>query len=160
MLIFVKRHNSLKWILLYSLVLLRCTVSPETNLKELTRLQQQEQQAHMRKDVLLLVEMFHDTLCQVQNGRVSYFTKQEMSNRFAMYFDAVEFIRWEDNYPPKIQLSTDGSMAHITVQKGVELVVKADSSIQKTDFAWTELWRKGNQGWKLYSISSTEVSKP
>jgi hypothetical protein len=119
--------------------------------------QEQEQIAHLTKNVPLFLEMFHDTVCQIKNGTVSFQTKEEMGERFTRYFGMVDFIKWQDSHPPVITLSEDRSMAHILVRKRVELVVKDSSStIEKTDFAWTELWKKKHGNWKLYTVTSTD----
>lgn len=133
------------------------TIEIEKDKQVLGKLQQQEQDAHLTKDVVLLANLFADTVCQIQNGTVSYFTKKQLADRFSKYINSVEFIKWEDTSHPVYTLSDDGTQAHIIVQKRVELTIKGDSTgrIEKTDFAWTELWKKRNQEWKLYSITST-----
>jgi len=135
-----------------------CTAEHADNDRaSLLSLQEQEQVAHLSKDVPLIVEMFHDTVCQIKNGTVSYHTKDEMSERFTRYFGLVEFIKWQDSHPPVITFSQDHTMAHILVRKRVELIVKDSSSrVEKTDFAWTELWKKKHGRWKLYTVTSTD----
>ena len=123
----------------------------------LLEFQQQERAAHLRKDVPLMVEMLHDTVCQIKGGKVTYFTKDEMANRFTRYFGMVEFIKWEDSQPPVVTVSDDHSLAHILAQRHVELKLKDSvSTVEKTDFAWTELWRKKNGRWRLYTITTTD----
>ncbi len=144
--------------ILLSIVFIACTAEHADNdLASLLSLQEQEQIAHLSKDVPLFLEMFHDTVCQIKNGTVSYHTKDEMSERFTRYFGMVEFIKWQDSHPPVITFSQDHTMAHILVQKRVELIVKdSASTIEKTDFAWTELWKKKQGRWKLYTVTSTD----
>ena len=118
---------------------------------------QQEQTAHLTKNVPLFLEMLHDTVCQIKNGKVTYQTKTEMAERIARYFNMVEFIKWEDSHPPVLTLSGDRTLAHILIQKRVELTVKDSvSTLEKTDFAWTELWKKKDGRWKLYTVTSTD----
>lgn len=118
---------------------------------------QQEQTAHLTKNVPLFMEMLHDTVCQIKNGKVTYQTKAEMAERITRYFNVVDFIKWEDSHTPVITLSEDRTLAHILVQKRVELIVKDSlSTTEKTDFAWTELWKKKHGTWKLYTITSTD----
>lgn len=121
-------------------------------------LQKQEQKAHLNEEPALLVNMLNDTLTQVKNGVVSYFTKDQMTGRFINYFDAVEFIKWEDTQPPIYTLSEDGAMAYILICKHVEVKVEKDSTTtrEETDFAWTELWRKKDGRWKMYSVTTTD----
>lgn len=123
----------------------------------LLEFQRQERSAHLQKDVPLIVDMLYDTVCQIKGGMVTYFTKDEMANRFTQYFNMVEFNKWEDSNPPVVTLSDDHSLAHILVQRHVELRLKDSlSTVEKTDFAWTELWKKNNGRWRLYTITTTD----
>lgn len=141
-----------------SIVFCQCSPNRNDDIDRLKELQLQEQTAHLTKDVPLFLDIFADTLCQIKNGTVSYFTKEQISNRFTNYFSSVEFLKWEDSAAPLIQISDDGSMAHILVQKHVELYVLGDTTqtINITDFAWTELWKKDEGKWKLHTTTSTE----
>lgn len=131
--------------------------SVDDDVSILMEFQEQERTAHLQKDVSLLVEMLHDTVCQIKDGKVTYLTKDEMASRFRQYFGMVEFIRWENSNPPLVTLSDDHSLAHVLVQRHVELVLK-DSVLTSeiTDFAWTELWKKKNDKWRLYTITTTD----
>lgn len=119
--------------------------------------QKQEQKAHLTYNASLLLEMMSDTVTQVKGGEVKRFIKSQMLERFTQYFGMVEFIKWEDTAPPVYDISDDGSMASIIVQRHVELRVKNDTTntIEKTDFAWTELWRKENGQWRMHTNIST-----
>lgn len=124
----------------------------------LMELQKQEQAAHLEEQPALLVNMLNDTLTQVKNGVVSYYTKDQMTERFIRYFESVEFIKWEDAHPPFFTISDDGSMAHVLVQKQVIVDMEQDTTgtRETTDFAWTEMWKKKDGRWKLYSVTTTE----
>ncbi|HQW26645.1 MAG TPA: hypothetical protein PLV75_11820, partial [Saprospiraceae bacterium] len=100
----------------------------------------------------------NDTFTQIKNGDVSYFTKDQMTERFISYFESVEFIKWEDTGPPVFTISDDGSMAHILVQKHVVVDIEQDTAgtRETTNFAWTEMWRKKEGRWKMYSVTTTE----
>jgi hypothetical protein len=127
----------------------------------LLNFQKQEQQAHLKKDVHLLDDLFADTICQIQNGLVTYLTRKQLVERFTKYFNSVEFIAWEDSASPVFELSRDGTQAHIIVQKHVEVRINGDSTraIEITDFAWTELWKKQDQEWHLFTITSTRKTR-
>lgn len=126
-------------------------------LETLAVLQRAEQAAHMEEQPAVIVNMLADTVCQVKNGEVNYYTKDEMTERFIKYFESVEFIKWEDSYPPVYTLSADGSMAQVLIQKHVEVKLESDtaSNRETTDFAWTELWKKIDDHWKLFNVTST-----
>lgn len=120
--------------------------------------QKQEQTAHLTNNAELLLEMMSDTVTQVKGGAVKKFVKAQMLERFTQYFGMVEFLKWEDIAPPVYYLSDDGSMASVIVQRRVELRVKNDTTktIEKTDFAWTELWRKEHGRWRMHTNISTD----
>jgi len=127
-------------------------------IEALRALQQQEQTAHLNEEPALLVNMLNDTLTQVKNGVVSYFTQDQMTERFINYFDAVEFIKWEDTQPPIYTISEDGTMAHLLIRKQVEVTYDKDGATTRevTDFAWTELWKKKEGNWKMYTVTTTD----
>ena len=148
-------------LLAIGLSLLACAppkVDFQTEIAALTELQKQEQTAHLEEQPALLVNMLNDTLTQIKNGEVSYFTKDQMTERFISYFESVEFIKWEDARPPVYSISADGSMAHILVQKHVVVDIEQDTAgtRETTNFAWTEMWRKKEGRWKMYSVTTTE----
>jgi len=143
------------------LSILSCTQSKVDLQKEisvLAELQKQEQRAHLEEQPALLVNTLNDTFTQIKNGDVSYFTKDQMTERFISYFESVEFIKWEDTGPPVFTISDDGSMAHILVQKHVVVDIEQDTAgtRETTNFAWTEMWRKKEGRWKMYSVTTTE----
>lgn len=128
------------------------------DLSALAELQKQEQAAHLQEEPAILVNMLNDTLVQIKNGEVTSLTKDQMTSRFMQYFDAVEFIKWEDSQPPVYSISDDGTMAHVLIRKHVEVSIETDSipTREVTDFAWTELWKKKDGRWKMYVVTSTE----
>ena len=102
--------------------------------------------------------MMCDTVTHVKGGVVKKFVKAQKLERFTQYFGMVEFIKWEDTAPPVYYVSDDSSMASVLVQRRVELRVKNDTSntIEKTDFAWTELWRKDQGQWRMHTNIFTD----
>ena len=131
-------------LLAIGLSLLACA-SPKVDLQKelgaLTELQKQEQTAHLEEQPALLVNMLNDTFTQIKNGEVSYFTKDQMTERFISYFESVEFLKWEDTTPPVYTISDDGTMAHILIRKQVVADIEQDTTgtRETTNFAWTEL---------------------
>ena len=155
--------NHLITIIVFSMTMASCSYSPKVNtakeIEALALLQQQEQKAHLGEEPALLVNMLNDTLTQIKNGVVSHFTKDQMTQKLSDYFYSVEFIKWEDATTPVYTLSEDGTMAYIIVQKHVEVNIEKDSATvrQDTDFAWSELWKKKDGKWKMYSIATTDI---
>lgn len=133
------------------------TPNLSSEIEALQALQRAEESAHMEEQTAVMVNMLNDTICQVKNGEVNYYTKDQMTERFQKYFQSVEFIAWKNIHPPVITLSDDGTMAQVLVQKYVEVKLESDtaSGRESTNFAWTELWKKKNGSWKMYAVTST-----
>ena len=129
-----------------------------SDLAELTRLQQQATTAHLNRDANLLVDLFaNDGISEIRRGEVTRLTREQGLQQFEQYFGRVQFLEWADTAPPAIELSADGTMATITVQKRVRTQSnenrQEDSS---TEFAWLEVWRKFDDQWKLVTVASTD----
>lgn len=133
-------------------------VDIQKEIAALAELQKQEQRAHLEEQPALLVNMLNDTLTQVKNGVVSYYTKDQMTERFISYFESVEFLKWEDTTPPVYTISDDGTIAHVLIRKQVIADIEQDTTgtRETTNFVWTEMWRKKEGRWKMYSVTTTE----
>ena len=81
------------------------------------------------------------------------------ANLFQNYFDKVEIREWTDINPPRIDFSTDASMAYVIVDKLVLLTYKnAENNLieENTHFAWVSIFKKSKrEGWKLVCNVST-----
>ena len=98
----------------------------------------------------------------VNGGIVSRPTYEENLQRFGDYFDSVEFIKWDDLSDPVIRFSEDGSLAYTIVDKEVILQYGTEEGIMLKDtthFAWTAIYRRGEDGWKIESVASTNEWK-
>ena len=147
------------YIFLFLVMFIACQQPENINdLATLLQYQKDEQRSHLEKDPELLIRNSIDTLIQIRNSKVSGYSRQDMRDRFSQYFNAVEFISWEDIVPPVFTFSDDSTMAHIMIQKRVILYEIADTTktIDTTNFAWTELWRKKNGEWKLHVVTTTD----
>jgi ketosteroid isomerase-like protein len=120
----------------------------------------QARKAHIEKNPDLVVSTFAPDMIMVMNGEVSQVVKEDAIKRFRAYFDAVEFLAWDDIAPPQITISPDGKLAHVVIEKNVHLIVKKDGSKERTRFAWSELWQKTEGEWKLKVVASTRKDLP
>lgn len=113
---------------------------------------------HFQKDSIAFVNQFSDHFISVNNGIISSPTKEETLQRYQNYFSAVEFVKWDDVQEPIIKFSDDGTMAYSVVEK--EVAVRYSDRNNKivegrTQFAWTAIFRKENNEWKLACMTST-----
>lgn len=130
----------------------------ESDLAELQRLLEQGREAHFSRNADLLVSSASDDFISVDSGEVTRPDRKASRDRFQAYFDAVEFIEWDDIEPPVIRISRDGSMAYVIVRKRVRLKVLAENGREEnTIFAWMETWEKEDGAWKRKAVASTNA---
>jgi hypothetical protein len=114
---------------------------------------------HFNKDSIAFANQLSDNFISVNKGVISSPKKEETISRYNGYFSSVEFIKWDDVSEPVIKFSDDGSMAYTIVDKVVALTYKDQlgNTIQgSTHFAWTAIYRKYGNGWKVDCVTSTE----
>ena len=119
------------------------------------QIQRQERQAHFTRDIKLFMSGFKDTSWMVNNGTVELFVKEKDYVSFANYFDAVEFIKWDDMQQPLISFSDDGSLACAIVQKEVIKKQKTSGRMDTMHYAWTSIYRRTAEQWLLECNIST-----
>jgi len=121
-----------------------------------------EREAHLSRNVDLLMSLFGDDFVQVDGGQVTRPTLEEQRKRFSAYFGAVHFDKWDDQIDPIIVVSADGTLATVIVQKEVVLVLAdapADSKRERAVFAWIETWAKRRGRWQLIAMASTHAAE-
>jgi hypothetical protein len=122
-----------------------------------------EREAHMERNVELLLSLFADDFIMVDGGTLKRPTLEEQRTRFSAYFGAVRFHKWDDLVPPVIHVSADGTLATVVVQKEVVLVLAdsaADAKPERAVFAWAETWAKRRGRWMLVAMASTRAEEP
>jgi len=122
-----------------------------------------EREAHMDRNVDLLLSLMADDFVMVDGGAVQRPSRAETRARFDAYFKAVKFHKWDDLAPPSIRVSRDGTLASVLVRKEVVLVpadAAADAKPVRTVFAWMETWEKRDGRWMLVALCSTREPTP
>ena len=133
-------------------------VDKEADKQAILTLLQQERKAHFNKDVNLFVSEFAQGMYSVNKGTVDSSSIDEHKKHIHAYFDAVKFIKWDDVAEPIIRFSNDHSIAYAIIQK--QVILETQDSTGKTirdatDFAWTSIYRKQNNEWKIECNTST-----
>ena len=126
--------------------------------QEILELLQQEQRAHLEKNVDLFMSEFADGMIAVNRGSVVARSEAENRERIGKYFSSVDFVKWDDVQEPVISLSADGTMAYAIVQKEVILAQKDSTGKvvnDTTHFAWVSIYRKQSGNWKVECNVST-----
>jgi hypothetical protein len=112
--------------------------------------------AHLQKDVSLLLKDISADFIEVNRGLIKKPAHAESRIRFHTYFEAVEFIKWDDATPPLFTFSDDGTMATSLVDKLV--ITKQKALLNKLDtarYAWLAVYQKINGKWRMHRMSST-----
>ena len=126
---------------------------------KILKLHNAQRDYHFNKDSIAFANQLSDNFISVNKGLISSPKKEETISRYNGYFSSVEFIRWDDVTEPIIRFSDDGSMAYTIVDKIVSLTYKdkIGNTIEgKTHFAWTAIYKKYGNQWKIDCITSTD----
>lgn len=128
----------------------------EAEKRAILAIHEDQRKAHLAKDVALLLGDSIPDYIEVNRGQVKMPGYAESAERFKSYFDAVDFIRWDDLSPPVISFSDDGTMATSVVNKLViTRSTSADHRLDTTHFAWLAVFKKTNGKWALHRMGST-----
>ncbi|HEY2721220.1 MAG TPA: hypothetical protein VGI82_05825 [Chitinophagaceae bacterium] len=143
-------------------LLISCRNVLHTNLEkekqEILKLEAEQRTFHLTKNARLFTNLFSDNFLSINKGVVDSPSRQESFEKFDEYFKRVEFVKWEDDHEPIIHFSDDGSLAYVVVQKIV--IVKmprgtGNASNDTTHFAWLNIYKKTDKGWKIDCVTST-----
>ncbi|MBO3698155.1 nuclear transport factor 2 family protein [Roseivirga sp. E12] len=115
---------------------------------------------HFNKDSIAFANQFSDDFVSVNKGVIAHPSKEETITRYNGYFSSVEFVKWDDLSEPIIKFSDDGSMAYTIVDKIVSITFQdenGETQSGETHFAWTAIYKKYGDNWKIAAVTSTEV---
>ena len=148
-------------LLALGLLIAACSCGTESNLeddrRQILQLHDAQRQFHFDKDSISFSNQLSKGFVSVNAGDVSHFSREEMTSRLHGYFGAVSFIKWDDLEEPVLRISQDGSMAYTVVEKVVRVSYEENGE-QKTGetlFAWTAIYIKSEDGWKVDCVTST-----
>ncbi|MDW3647298.1 MAG: nuclear transport factor 2 family protein [Bacteroidia bacterium] len=113
---------------------------------------------HFNKDSNAFVNQMSENFISVNRGEITHPKKAETLSRYHAYFSSVEFVKWDDVNEPIIKFSEDGSLAYTIVDKIVRTRYNNGTGEEiegETHFAWTAIYRKTAEGWKIENVSST-----
>ena len=131
----------------------------DTETKAILKLHNLQRDYHFNKDSISFANQFSKNFISVNKGIISRPKQSETISRYNRYFSSVEFVNWDDVTEPIIKFSEDGTLAYTIVDKIVKLTHKNDlgETIEGiTHFAWTTIYKKYRNEWKIDCITSTE----
>ena len=162
----MNKVTSIKKIFPLTLVLflsLSCNEVQEISLSQeknkILKLHNAQRDYHFNKDSIAFANQLSNNFISVNKGRISFPKKEETISRYNGYFSSVEFIKWDDVSEPIIKFSDDGSMAYTIVDKIVVVTYKDENGNTvegKTHFAWTAIYKKYGDEWKIDCVTSTD----
>lgn len=134
----------------------RSHVDLDAEKNKIMLLHNEQRQAHMEKNVSLLLKDSITDFIEVNHGIIKKPTISENRKRFQAYFDAVDFVKWDDISPPIFSFSDDATMATTIVDKIVITRRKFEKNQLDTSYyAWMAVYKKSNGNWRLHNICST-----
>lgn len=126
--------------------------------RQVLEVREQHRNAHFNKDAMKFVGSFTDDFISVNRGEITRPSGEQSLEMFQGYFDAVEFVKWDDVAAPEVRFSDDGSLAYVVTEKQVDLTYpgsEGETYLDQTRFAWIAIYRKTATGWKVEAIAST-----
>lgn len=130
----------------------------ELEKEKILRLHNAQRDYHFNKDSIAFAKQLSKNFISVNRGIISSPEQRETISRYHRYFSSVDFLKWDDVSDPVIKFSNDGSMAYTIVNKIVATTDKVkDSTITEgqTHFAWTAIYKKYRDEWKIDCVTST-----
>lgn len=131
----------------------------DTESKAILKLHNLQRDYHFNKDSISFANQFSENFISVNKGIISRPNKNETISRYNSYFSSVEFVEWDDVSAPIINFSEDGTLAYTIVDKIVKITYKDEmgETIEgETHFAWTAIYKKYGNDWKIDCVTSTQ----
>lgn len=133
----------------------------EKEKQAILKLHNAQRDYHFNKNAQDFTNQLSDSYISVNKGVISSPSKKDNFKRFNNYFSSVEFEEWDDVSEPLIRISEDGKMAYTVVDKLVVVSYEGEDGKTvegTTHFAWTAIYRKYGDEWKIDCVTSTNQS--
>ena len=148
---------------LFLFLFLSCNRTKEISISDekdkILKLHNEQRNYHFNKDSIAFANQLSDNFISINKGKISSPKREETISRYNGYFSSVEFVKWDDVSEPIIKFSDDGSMAYTIVDKIVVVTYKDENGNtleSKTHFAWTAIYKKYEDEWKIDCVTSTD----
>lgn len=134
-----------------------CPVDPATSL---LATHQRARAAHLAGDARVLAEDSAESVVSARRGGLDHVTRAQILARFTDYFAQVEYRRWDDLVPPRVELSADGSVGWMAVRIEGELRPRGETgggAWERFTSSWVATYARAGCGWQMTAISSDVV---
>lgn len=154
---------SFKYLILsLTLLLFSCSqqsqFDKEKATEEILKLHNLQRDHHFNKDSIAFANQLSENFISVNRGVIAQPDKSATLSRYNRYFSTVEFVKWDDVTEPLIRFSEDGTIAYTVVDKIVSVTYQNQSGETvegETHFAWTAIYKKYGDEWKIDCLTST-----
>jgi hypothetical protein len=130
----------------------------QSGIGEILAIHQNDRRAHFAGDAALLIPKDATEILNVQDGKITPTTPDQMRKEFVEYFRNSEYSAWDDLEPPQVHVSPDEQMAWMAVRVHSKFVrTLSDGKKEPHEFvaAWTSTYEKLNGKWQMTSVTST-----
>ena len=124
---------------------------------ELLQLHAEQRRLHLAEDASGFAALLDDDYHELRDGRILHPTRAEKEARFRSYFEAVDFLAWDDLVEPEVRIARDGTLATVAVRKLVRTREDHDGEpcVTRTVFAWLATCVRRPEGWRITAVAST-----
>lgn len=145
------------------IVIVSCKVKNQLDLEversQILRLHHLQRDYHFNKDSISFANLLSENFISVNNGIITHPARNETISKYHTYFSSVDFVQWDDVTEPIIRFSEDAKLAYMIVDKLVKVTHQTESGEKidsETHFAWTAVYKKYGDEWKIDCVTSTE----
>jgi uncharacterized protein (TIGR02246 family) len=134
--------------------------SAQSDVEAIRALIEEGRLAHLREDAGAIADQQADDLDFISRGRIDTRTRQQTRERFAGYFEGVDFVDALWLAEPTVRLLAGGQAAYSLVAMRIVYTSQesADSKSRARyhDFAWSTVWEKRDGRWLRVEMTSTD----
>lgn len=149
--------------ILLAVFLISCTNQNEFDkdkeTKAILELHNLQRDYHFNKDSISFANQHSKNFISINRGKITTPKKDETIKRYHNYFSSVEFVKWDDVTEPIIRFANKGTLAYTIVDKIVETISTDENGNKNnsaTHFAWTTIYKKYDNEWKIDCVTSTQ----
>ncbi|MDF1696267.1 MAG: hypothetical protein P1U56_10560 [Saprospiraceae bacterium] len=160
------RYEFICLLIIFLVAIGACKNAPSIDFEKekqaILKLHHLQREVHFNKDSIQFADLLSENYISVNRGNISHPTHAELVSRYHNYFSSVEFVSWDDVSEPIIRLSDDAKLAYTIVDKLVIVSYESDKNEilrDTTNYAWTSIYKKYPNGWKIDAVTSTEKAK-
>lgn len=137
------------------------TIDLEAERSELLRIHADDHQAHVQTDADWLMAHQGEPFVTVSNGRIDELSREMVSGFFKRYFEGATYDEYADLEPPRVEISSDASLAWIISRTRVRRRTRqADGSQVETQFVYAGIMGYARRDGRWQRIANVSTFEP